>query len=180
MAALHPQQKRFDHHSHARRLRYQATLGQWNTPDPIGLRTGLALTGIGLSLLVGSVLLALVTGLGYAGFLFLFLGSPFLIYGSMLILIDAVERAARRLRRVKSHCGRCRFYAPLEGQYGLGRCLAAPSDDLVHRTDSCPFFSYSERAMVRDRFAQRAESLERLQRATRGSKPRSANETNGR
>ena len=129
-------------------------------------------------MLAGSLLIAFFSGLAYAGILFLFLGSPFLIYGSLLLLFVAVERAARRLRRVKNHCGRCQFYAPLEGQYGLGRCLAAPSNDTVHRTDSCPFFSYSERAMVRDRFAQRAQALDRAHRA-KESKQQAANKYEG-
>ncbi len=160
MAALHFPQDRLGHHSQAHRLHYLVTRGRWNEPDRFGLSTGVVMTCIGLGMLggFGGTLLADAAA---AGALLIFLGSPFLVFGGMLLLLSLLESAWRRLRRIQNHCGRCRFYQALEGQYALGRCRADPHEAEVRRTDSCPFFQYSERAMVLDRFAQHAEVMGR-------------------
>jgi hypothetical protein len=146
---------------HSRRNRaprryYLATRGRWNEPDAFGLATAAVITCMGLVLLVGFAA-AEFTNAPLAGVLFVFLSAPFLVLGGLLLLLVFVEFILRRLRRIQNHCGRCRFYQPLEGQYTLGRCGADPREAKVHRTNGCPFFSYSERAMARERLAQRAE-----------------------
>src|SRR5579885_2028750 len=155
-------QRHLDHHSQAQRPHYLVTQGRWNEPSPPTLRSGIALSSIGLALLAAGIVIACGTTSGYSVFP---LSSPFLLYGGVLLLLASAEGIARRVQRIKNHCGRCCFYQPLEGQYTLGRCRADPHESVVHRLAGCPFFSYSERAMVRDRFARLAESIERAQRA---------------
>ncbi len=163
MAALHFHQGRPAHSSRAHRLHYLATQGCWDEPEAFGLAAGIIMTSIGVILLAGFVGAEFMDA-ALAGILLVFLGSPFLVFGVLLLLILCAETAWRRLRRIQRHCGRCRFYQALDGQYALGRCRADPREAEVHRTNSCPFFSYSERAMVRDRFARRAEALARARR----------------
>ena len=98
------------------------------------------------------------------GTLCIVVGAPFLVFGVMIALVVCVESAWHRFWRVRRHCGRCRFYIALEGQYTLGHCFIDPRDSVVHRLDSCSYFRYSERAMVRDRFAQHADTLIRVRR----------------
>lgn len=158
MAVLHFHQSHADPRSPARRLRRRAGRGRWNVPD--SFRLGLA--GMGLALLAGFVWA--VSAATPAGELLMLVGFPFLVFGGILLLIGCMELIWRRFRRIQHHCGRCRFYQALDGQYTLGRCRADPRQAVVQRTYACPFFDYSERAMVRDRFAQRAESLARSHR----------------
>jgi hypothetical protein len=160
MAVLHFHQHHPDYPSPARRLRSQEARGRPNAPDSFSRGPGLVLTAIGLALLAGFVW-ASAADAAPADELFIVFGCPFLVFGGILVLIGCVEVIWRRLRRIQNHCGRCRFYQALEGQYSLGHCRADPRQAMVHRTGACTFFDYSERAMVRDRFAQRAESLAR-------------------
>ena len=67
-----------------------------------------------------------------------------------------------RIRRIKHHCGRCRFYQADSGAYSLGRCAAAPGEPAVRRADTCPSFHFSERAMVRERLSQRPDLLKQI------------------
>ena len=145
--------------SQVHRLHYQTTRGRWNERDYAGLRTGFVLGGIGLFLLSAFTLALLQNIAGGADALLLFCGAPFFLFGGLLLALDATGLAIRRVRRVKQHCGRCRFYQPLEGQYEHGFCLSDPRETPVHRTYGCPFFQYSERAWARERFAQRVEAL---------------------
>lgn len=160
MAVLHFHQSRSGQPCPAQRLRYQPARGRWNTPDSFMRGPGLVMAGIGLALLAGFVWTSFANGDPADGLLVL-VGCPLLIFGGILVLIACVESIWRRLRRIQNHCGRCRFYQALDGQYALGRCRADPRQAIVRRTGACPFFDYSERAMVRDRFAQRAESTAR-------------------
>ena len=155
MAAFH-----FHHFSsQGQRLHYQTTRGYWNEWDHTGLRTGLVLSGIGLFFLSGFGLAAFQNITGTADALLLFCGAPFFLFGGLLLALDVAGVIFRRVRRVTHHCGRCRFYEPLEGQYEHGLCRSDPREGPVRRTDGCPFFAYSQRAWARERFAQRAEAL---------------------
>jgi hypothetical protein len=149
------------HHpgSQAYRLHYRMARGHWNERDQTGLRTGLVLGGIGLFLLSAFTLALAQNIAGGADALLLFCGAPFFLFGGLLLALDATGLAIRRVRRVKQHCGRCRFYQPLEGQYERGVCLSDPRETPVQRTYGCSFFHYSERAWARERFAQRVEAL---------------------
>lgn len=152
------------HRRPAYQPRYEATRGRWHEPDPTGVRTGSLMAGIGMVFLTGFMLAALGANASSA-MLLLLLGSPFLLFGGLLLLFAFGGKTLRRLRRIKQHCGRCRFYQALEGQYALGRCGADPHHAFVQRTDGCPFFRYSERALVRDRFAQHPKALQRARQA---------------
>ena len=165
MAVLHfhPQRQNERRPSHQSSRQMSA---EPNTPDPFGLATGMLLTGIGLALLAGFAGAALA-GASSSDFALLFFSCPFLVFGGMLLLILCVESLLRRLRRIQHHCGRCRFYRPLDDGYALGRCRIDPRQRVMQRTSSCRFFEYSERAMVRERFAQRAEAVARRRRNSR-------------
>jgi len=55
------------------------------------------------------------------------------------------------------HCGRCQFYQPASGSYQHGICRRTSNPTM--RLDTCANFTYSERAMVRDRFSEAAHVL---------------------
>jgi len=112
---------------------------------------------LGLSLLTMSVV-AIVFISGWLGGALLVLATPFSLIGVLLLIIEACDRLSRRLHRAH-HCGSCRYYqAPMES-YDRGLCLADPREVFVQRTYWCPYYIYSERAMVRDRLAQHPEKL---------------------
>jgi len=157
MAALHFHQGRQNQQRHTYRLALQQS---WNNPDPFGWATGIMLTSIGLALLAGFVGAELANATP-VGFLLLFFGAPFLVFGGVLLLLGFIESIYHRLRRIEHHCGRCQFYRTLDDGYSLGRCQADPRQRVMQRTNGCQFFEYSERAMVRDRFAQQAEIISR-------------------
>jgi hypothetical protein len=115
----------------------------------------MTLTGIGLVLLVGWMVAELAQST-FVSFVLLFFGCPFLVFGGMLLALLGIESLFRHVMRIQHHCGRCRFYRPLDASYTLGRCQADPRQRVMQRVDACTFFEYSERAMVRDRFAQQA------------------------
>lgn len=140
---------------HRQRLSRRARPSIRSTPDPSSLVNGITLAGMGLILLGGWM----AAGLAQATFLsfaLLFFSCPFLVFGGLLLLLIGIESLFRHLMRIQHHCGRCRFYRPLDAGYALGRCLADPRQRVMQRTSACSFFEYSERAMVRDRFAQQA------------------------
>jgi hypothetical protein len=55
------------------------------------------------------------------------------------------------------HCGRCQFYQPASGFYQHGVCGRTHNPTM--RLDTCINYTYSERAMVRDRFCEAAHVL---------------------
>ena len=153
MDALHSHPCPTEHRYQTRQRHYLVTRGRWNEPSPPTLQSSLAMTGIGLALLAGGIVTAFSPAAGPVVFLLVFLSSPFLLYGSILLLLASVEGLVHKVQRTRKHCGRCRFYQPFAGRYALGHCQSDPRKSVVRRTDGCPFFSYSERAMVRDRLA---------------------------
>lgn len=169
MAALHFHSQRQNERRLSQQSSRQALPDDQNMPDPFGWGMGMLLTGVGLALLAGFAGAALA-GASPGDFTLLFFSGPFLVFGGMLLLILVVESLFRRLRRIQHHCGRCRFYQPLDDGYALGRCRIDPRQRVVQRASSCRFFEYSERAMVRERFAQRAEAVAR-QRGNRIGSP---------
>ena len=58
------------------------------------------------------------------------------------------------------HCGRCQFYHPASDTYQHGICgrMRNPTT----RLDTCGNFTYSERAMVHDRFCEASHVLKSL------------------
>lgn len=137
---------------------HQGKPGRWNEPDSFGLASAIFMISVSIVALAGFVW-AEFADASLVGTLCMVVGAPFLVFGVMIALVVFAESAWHRFWRVRRHCGRCRFYMAMEGQYTLGRCFIDPRDSVVHRLDSCSYFSYSERAMVRDRFAQQADTL---------------------
>ena len=160
-ANQHPSRRQAQPAQRAHRLRYLPTQGRWNEPETAGLRAGLKLTFVGLVLLGGFGLTILFNASDYAMPLFL-PGSALLTMGAILLLFALGRTISGRLRRVKQHCGRCRFYQAHSGCYVLGCCGAAPGEPSVRRMDTCPSFHYSERAMVRERLARRPDILKQI------------------
>ncbi len=155
--SLH-KQRRAAHH----RSRYLPTRGCWNEPTTICLSKGAAMVSLGLLLSIGVVPLSLLVGPGASILLTLFASALF-FPGSIILLFALGQKLAHRLRSIKKHCGTCRFYQAPGAFYVVGRCQADPSRQVVFRTDTCPSFSFSERAMVRDRLAQRPDLLKQIQ-----------------
>jgi hypothetical protein len=123
------------------------------------MRGGLTLLALGVVVISSYVAL---NGLGNdsgSASLLVVLGGAFALVGVGMLCCTAAIVLNQRITRLKKHCGCCRFYQAAPGQYALGRCQADPSGASVQRTDGCPSFCYSPRAMVRDRLSQRPEML---------------------
>ena len=149
------------HTGRARRLRYLPTKGRWDEPEVAGLRAGVELFAGGLAALVGWSSIALL-GNGEAALPLLLFGSVLLAIGGVLLLIALGRSMSSRIARITHHCGRCRFYQAEGSGYSLGRCSAAPGEAQVRRTDTCPSFHFSERALVRERLSQRPDLLKQI------------------
>src|SRR5579885_1040501 len=84
-------QRHLDHHSQAQRPHYLVTQGRWNEPSPPTLRSGIALSSIGLALLAAGIVIACGTTSGYSVLPLFLLSSPFLLYGGVLLLLASAE-----------------------------------------------------------------------------------------
>ncbi len=161
MGSPHHQNMRAQHRDNAHRLRYRAATQGLTGQEPGGLSVALAMTGIGTVFMLGFILALLNGGSIYASPLLLF-GCSLFTFGMALLAVVLGEKIARRLISKKKHCGCCVFYQPQDEVYDVGLCQADPREGFVQRAHSCPYFRYSERAMVRDRLAQRPEMLKQI------------------
>jgi hypothetical protein len=119
------------------------------------------MTSLGAMFLLGFTL-ALINGATlYASPLLLF-GTSLFLFGAILLIFIIGEKTAKRIIRAKKHCGCCYFYQPQDEVYDVGLCRADPREGFVQRMHSCPYFRHSERAMVRDRLAQKPEMLKNI------------------
>jgi len=146
---------------HAQRLRYRAVTQGLIGRDPSGLPVALAMTSIGTMFLLGFILALLNGGDLYASPLLLF-GFSLCVFGIILLAVLLGEKIVKLLISKKKHCGCCIFYQPQDEVYDVGLCQSDPREGFVRRTHSCPYFRYSERAMVRDRLAQRPDMIARI------------------
>ena len=160
-ATPHPVKNQTQRGGRTRRLRYLPTKGRWDEPEVAGLRAGIKLTAAGLAALAGWSIIALLAN-GEAALPLLLFASVLVTIGGILLLVALGKSASGRIWRMKRHCGRCRFYQAEDGVYSLGRCAAAPGEPVVRRTDACPSFHFSERAMVRERLSQRPDLLKQI------------------
>jgi hypothetical protein len=161
MGSPHHQNIRAQHRDNAHRLRYRAATQGLTGHEPGGLSVALVMTSIGTVFMLGFILALLNGGSMYASPLLLF-GCSLFTFGLALLAVVLGERIAKRLIRRKKHCGCCVFYQPQDEAYDVGLCQTDPREGFVQRTHSCPYFRYSERAMVRDRLAQRPEMLKQI------------------
>lgn len=159
--ASHPVKSQTQRARQTRRLRYLPTQGRWDEPEIAGLRAGIELLAAGGATLAAWGSIALL-GNGEAALPLLLFGSVLLAIGGALLLVALGRATSGRIRRIKHHCGRCRFYQAESGLYSLGRCAAAPGEPAVCRTDTCPSFHFSERALVRERLSQRPDLLKQI------------------
>ena len=159
--ADHPGKSQTQRAGRARRLRYLPTQGRWDEPETAGLQAGIKLTAAGLAPLTGWGVIALL-GNGEAALPLLLFGSVLITIGSVLLLVALGRAMSSKITRIKHHCGRCRFYQAESGVYSPGRCAAAPGAPSVRRTDACPSFHFSERAMVRERLSRRPDLLKQI------------------
>lgn len=161
MGSPHRQNMRAQHRDNAHRLRYRAATQGLTGHDPGGMSVALVMTSSGTVLMLGFILALLNGGSVYASPLLLF-GGSLSTFGIALLAIVLGEKIAKRLTSKKKHCGCCVFYQPQDEVYDVGLCQTDPREGFVQRTHSCPYFRYSERAMVRDRLAQRPEMLQHI------------------
>ena len=129
--------------------------------EPGGLTTAIFMTSLGAMFLLGFTL-AIINGATLAASPLLLFGSSLFLFGAILLIFIVCERAAKRVIRSKKHCGCCHFYQPQDEVYDVGLCQTDPREGFVQRTHSCPYFRLSERAMVRDRLAQKPEMLQQI------------------
>jgi hypothetical protein len=152
----------FTHHPRRRASDLRlSSRGRWNQPEPMKLRAGFILIGLGLALSVFTLLESTSAGADGASMLVLFASALF-VFGGIWLLFALGQRLVGRLRGERKRCGCCRFYAVERGLYVIGRCQASPSGRAVTRADSCSRFCFSERAMVCDRLAQHPRMLQQL------------------
>ena len=143
------------------RLPSLSSRGRWTQPEPLKLRVGFILIGLGLALNAVTLLDMTSAGADGASMLSFFAGARIGL-GGLWLLFASGQRLFRRLRGESKRCGCCRFYAVESGLSVIGRCQADPSRHAVTRADSCSRFCFSERAMVCDRLAQHPRMLQQL------------------
>ncbi len=147
--------------NHTQRLRYQDTPKWWNKQDSKSIGTACVMTTIGTLFIAAYIIAAMNGGDRYAWPLLPF-GGSMLVFGILVLLFALIEWTAKRLVHTKKYCGCCAFYRPQGDEYDVGLCWSDPRESYVERTYSCPYFRYSERAMVRDRLSQQRELLDRI------------------
>jgi hypothetical protein len=146
----------------AHRSRYLPTKGCWTEPEPVSFRRGLVLILLGVTTGGSFFVFGGVDDGSSPASLLVLLGGALLLIGITMLGCTAGGRLARRITRIKKHCGCCRFYQAGPGSYTQGRCQSDPNNALVQRADGCPSFTHSPRAMVRDRLSQHPEVLAQL------------------
>ncbi len=139
----------------------QQLLRSWHKPEPPDLRGGLIVLGLGMILGLGYLLQALYASKDEAVLIFLF-ASALVLLGSLLLLVAIGQHVVSRLSGLKKRCGCCRFFEVSSGLSVIGRCQANPSRSLVSRSDVCPLFFFSERALARDRLGQQPGVLKQM------------------
>ncbi len=149
-------------HAAAHRPRYLPTKGCWTEPEPVSFRRGVVLILLGVVASLSFFVWGGAADGSNPASLLVVLGGTFCMIGAAMLGCTAGGRLARRITRIKKHCGCCRFYQAEPGQYAQGCCQADPNSAFVRRTDGCPSFCHSPRAMVRDRLSQRPEVLAQL------------------
>ncbi len=149
------------HRGHLYRRRHRSAPERWHEMEPGSLPVAMMLTSIGAAFLLGFIL-AILNGAAISASPLLLFGCSTFLFGVVLLLLALGEQVAQRLIRTKKHCGCCAFYQPHDEEYDVGLCRADPREGYVQRTYKCPYFCFSERAMVRDRLAQRPELLKQL------------------
>lgn len=161
MGSPQRQNMRAQQREHLYRLRYRAATQGMYVGEPGGLTTAIFMTSLGVAFLLGFSLAIINGATLYASPLLLF-GSSLFLFGVILLIFIMCEKTAKRMIRAKKHCGCCYFYQPQDEVYDVGLCQADPREGFVQRTHSCPYFRHSERAMVRDRLAQKPEMLQQI------------------
>lgn len=147
------------HHSELR-PRYLPTKGCWSEPEPVSLRRGLVFIFLGVATISSFFALGGVADGSSPASILVVLGGAFCMIGTIMLCCAAGGKLTQRITRIKKHCGCCQFYQAGPGQYALGRCRIGAR--AVQRTDGCPHFHHSPRAMVRDRLSQRPDVLEHI------------------
>lgn len=162
MTGLHLFKRHSQFRASEQRPCYLPVRRQQDKLDPPDLRAGCILIGLGVVLGLGYLLRSVYTPEGDMTFLFLFT-SGFLFFGGLLLLFALGQYIVSKLSGPKKRCGCCRFFEVSSCFYVVGRCQADPSRHLVSRSDACPSFFFSERAMARDRLGHQPGALRQLQ-----------------
>lgn len=133
----------------------------WDKQNPRGTIIAYTMTLLGLALLPALLIPTINDNPVYASFLLL-CSCALVFFGSIGLLFDLADWAAKRFIRSRRYCGCCVSYQAQQGDYKLGYCAAGHSQGEIERNHFCPYFHYSERAMVRDRLWQHRYTLERI------------------
>ena len=136
----------------------------WDNQNPQGTIKAITMTAMGILLIPGYILAVAITGTTVFSSFVLLCSCALIIIGGMVLLLDLADWVAKRFIGSRKYCGCCAFYQPQQEDYSVGRCLAAHSKGDIQRNHFCPYFRYSERAMVRDRLWQNRYAIERLRR----------------
>lgn len=138
--------------------------------NPRGTLIAYSMTILGFALLFLFLITAINNPPFYNGLLLL-CSCALVFFGSIGLLFDLADWMAKRFIRSRRFCGCCVSYKPLPDDYSTGECLAAHSKGNVERNHLCPYFHYSERAMVRDRLWQNRYTVERIRSIQSDHKP---------
>ncbi|HLV99170.1 MAG TPA: hypothetical protein VKT82_10905 [Ktedonobacterales bacterium] len=133
----------------------------WDTPNPNGTIKAFTMTTIGILLLLGFILAVAINGNTVFSSFLLLCSCALIIIGGIVLLLDLAEWVAKRFISSRKYCGCCASYKPQQADYSVGQCLASHSKGGIQRNHFCPYFHYSERAMVRDRLWQNSYAIER-------------------
>jgi len=88
---------------------------------------------------------------------FLPMGLLLLATGTVPLIIGVI-RLLEQPPLAINHCGRCKFYVANTANYASGLCGYGRAH-ITLRESTCEHFNYSERAMVRDRFAEATQVM---------------------
>ena len=147
-------------HGDAARIQTHRAVHWWDKQNPRGTIIAYTMTILGLAFFPGFIIAVLNGNPVYASFLLL-CGCALVFFGGIGLLFDLADWAAKRFIRSKRYCGCCVSYKAQQDDYSVGHCLAGHSEGEIQRNHFCPYFHYSERALVRDRLWQHRYSLER-------------------
>jgi hypothetical protein len=143
------------------RLRLLRAIKWWNRPDPNNIGPAWVMVSIGAIFIV-SYIFAAISNNNISAALLLLFGGGLLLFGSPVLFFALIEWSIKRFVRARKYCGCCTFYKPGDEEYQVGVCRADTRQGAVQRTHLCPYFRYSERAMVRDRLWQQRYIVDRI------------------
>jgi hypothetical protein len=134
----------------------------WDKQNPKGTIKACIMTTVGMLLIPVFIITVAINGNTVFSSFLLLCSCALILFGGIVLLFDLADWVAKRFIGSRKYCGCCVSYKPQQEDYSVGQCLAAHSKGDIKRNHFCPYFCYSERAMVRDRLWQNRYARERL------------------